>query len=54
MFTLKLTEQEVNTILAGLGELKAKYSIDLIDKIKNYCDNEIKITHSELNTNEHR
>jgi len=41
MFELKLTEQEVNIILAGLGELPAKHSIDLIAKIKNECETQI-------------
>jgi len=41
MFELKLTEQEVNIILAGLGELPAKHSIDLIAKIKSECETQI-------------
>lgn len=41
MFELKLTENEVNIILAGLGELPAKHSIELIGKIKNECDKQI-------------
>ena len=41
MFDLKLTEQEVNIILAGLGELPAKHSIELIGKIKQSCESQI-------------
>jgi hypothetical protein len=41
MFDLKLTEQEVNIILAGLGELPAKHSIELIAKIKSECESQI-------------
>jgi len=42
MFELKLTENEVNIILAGLGELPAKHSIELIGKIKSECESQIK------------
>jgi hypothetical protein len=42
MFDLKLTEQEVNVVLAGLGELPAKHSIELIGKIKQSCESQIK------------
>jgi hypothetical protein len=41
-FELKLTEQEVNIVLAGLGELPAKHSIELIAKIKQSCESQIK------------
>ena len=41
MFELKLTENEVNIILAGLGELPAKHSIELIGKIKSECEAQI-------------
>jgi hypothetical protein len=41
MFDLKLTENEVNIILAGLGELPAKHSIELIAKIKQSCQSQI-------------
>ena len=41
MFDLKLTEQEVNIIFAGLGELPAKHSIELIAKIKSECESQI-------------
>ena len=40
-FELKLTEQEVNVVLAGLGELPAKHSIELIAKIKQSCESQI-------------
>lgn len=32
--TVNLTMQEVNTVLAGLGELPAKISYDLINNIR--------------------
>lgn len=41
MYKLELTEQEVNTILAGLGELPAKHSFELIGKIKDICQSQI-------------
>jgi len=41
-FELKLTEQEVNVVLGGLGELPAKHSIELIAKIKQSCESQIK------------
>jgi hypothetical protein len=41
MFDLALTEQEVNIILAGLGELPAKHSLELIAKIKTTCESQI-------------
>jgi len=41
MFDLKLTEQEVNIILAGLGELPAKHSYELISKIKETCHSQM-------------
>jgi hypothetical protein len=44
MFNLELTEQEVNIILAGLGELPAKHSIELIGKIKQSCESQIEET----------
>lgn len=40
-FNLELTEQEVNVVLAGLGELPAKHSIELIAKIKSDCESQI-------------
>ena len=33
-FELKLTEEEVNLVLTGLSELPAKFSMDLLSKIK--------------------
>ena len=41
MFDLQLTEQEVNIILAGLGELPAKRSLELIAKISSTCEAQI-------------
>lgn len=41
MFNLELTEQEVNTVLAGLGELPAKHSFELIGKIKEICQSQM-------------
>lgn len=38
MIELKLTVEEVNLILKGLQELPAKFSLDLIIKIKNEGD----------------
>ena len=32
--TLELTLEEVNLVLAGLGELQAKFSLGLIDKVR--------------------
>jgi len=46
-FNLELTEQEVNIILAGLGELPAKHSIELIAKIKSDCESQIEETEVE-------
>lgn len=37
-YTLTLTLTQVNTILGGLHELPAKYSISLIDSIKQQCE----------------
>jgi hypothetical protein len=37
----ELTEQEVNTIIAGLSELPAKYSIELLMKIKIQCEEQL-------------
>ena len=46
-FNLELTEQEFNIILAGLGELPAKHSIELIAKIKTTCESQIEETEVE-------
>jgi hypothetical protein len=40
-YKLELTEQEANVVLAGLGELPAKHSIELIAKIKTTCESQI-------------
>ena len=47
MFNLELTENEVNIILAGLVELPAKHSIELISKIKSDCESQIEETEVE-------
>lgn len=39
---LDLTAEEVNTILAGLGELQAKFVLNLISKINQQCINQLK------------
>lgn len=36
--TLTLSPEEVNVVLAGLGELPAKHSVSLILKVKEQCD----------------
>jgi len=46
-FKINLTEQEVNLVLAGLGELPAKHSIELIAKIKSDCESQIEETEVE-------
>ena len=46
-FKINLTEQEVNVVLAGLGELPAKHSIELIAKIKSDCESQIEETEIE-------
>jgi hypothetical protein len=46
-FKINLTEQEVNVVLAGLGELPAKHSIELIAKIKSDCESQIEETEVE-------
>jgi len=46
-FKINLTEQEVNLVLAGLGELPAKHSIDLILSIKTECESQSKTTEVE-------
>ena len=38
----ELTEEQVNIILAGLAELPAKISIELIGKIKTECEAQLK------------
>ena len=49
-FKINLTEQEVNLVLAGLGELPAKHSIDLISKIKTTCESQIEPKQGEIET----
>lgn len=40
--TLTLTASEVNVILAGLSELPAKYSVNLLAKIKTEAETQLK------------
>ena len=42
--TLELTVDELNIILAGLGELPAKASIALIDKIRKTASEQLQAT----------
>lgn len=42
-----LTEEQVNVILAGLAELPAKHSIELIAKIKAECEEQFKLSKEE-------
>lgn len=39
--TVNLNEQEANLILAGLAELPAKHSLELIFKFKKQCDDQL-------------
>lgn len=41
-FTITVTEQEAQIILNGLGELPAKFSIELILKLKQQFEQQIK------------
>jgi len=41
MITLRISEQEAQLILLGLGELPAKTSIEFILKFKNECNQQI-------------
>lgn len=45
--TIKLNENEANLILAGLAELPAKHSIELILNFKKQCEEQIKSTQVE-------
>jgi hypothetical protein len=45
---IKLNEQEANMVLAGLGELPAKHSIELILNVKNQCEEQIKAAKENL------
>ena len=49
-YKLELTEEEVNIVLAGLGELPAKHSIDLISKIKTTCESQIEPKQEQIET----
>lgn len=40
--TINITDQEAQLILAGLAELPAKHSIELILKFKQQCEEQIK------------
>lgn len=42
MISLELSQQECELILSGLFELPAKYSIDLISKIREQAISQIK------------
>lgn len=44
---ITITEREAQLILNGLGELQAKVSIELILKLKNQCEAEIKRLNKE-------
>ena len=46
-YKVELTVEEVNIVLAGLGELPAKHSIELIAKIKTTCESQIEETEVE-------
>ncbi len=43
IFELNLTEEEVNLVLTGLSELPAKFSMDLLSKIKSNCQEQIEV-----------
>ncbi|MCP4585645.1 hypothetical protein [Pseudoalteromonas sp.] len=47
-FNLKVSEQELNTIIAGLGELKAKAVIPVIESIKTQIAEQQKFEESEV------
>jgi hypothetical protein len=49
---LELTVQEVNTILAGLGELPAKLSMNLIAQIENTANGQLKEVTPEIKETE--
>jgi hypothetical protein len=46
--TLELTVEELNTILAALGELPAKISIGLIDKIRKTATEQLQVEPTEV------
>lgn len=45
--TLELTVEEVNIVLAGLGELPAKASIAAIDKIRRAATEQLQVQKEE-------
>ena len=45
--TINVSEQEAQMILSGLAELPAKHSIDLILKLKNEFESQIKESGAE-------
>jgi hypothetical protein len=45
--TINVSEQEAQIILSGLAELPAKHSIDLILKLKNEFESQIKENSAE-------
>jgi hypothetical protein len=45
--TINVSEQEAQMILSGLAELPAKHSIDLILKLKNEFESQIKESSAE-------
>ena len=45
--TINVSEQEAQMILSGLAELPAKHSIDLILKLKNEFETQIKESGAE-------
>jgi hypothetical protein len=45
--TINVNEQEAQMILSGLAELPAKHSIDLILKLKNSFETQIKEANAE-------
>ena len=47
ILNVSLTEQEAQMILTGLAELPAKFSIDLILKLKNSFESQIKESGAE-------
>lgn len=47
-----LTEEQVNIILAGLAELPAKMSIELIGKVKTECEAQLKTSKETVQVSE--
>lgn len=50
--TINVTENEAQVILAGLAELPAKHSIDLILKLKQDFEKQINLQQSDKNAGE--